>query len=291
MKDHSILLEQKTAVEQIRRKYGNESASHAFQSLYIWQKDMKLELFLEEDLFAVKTGIYGENAWFFPCGSREKTKAFLESHRKEPDFFLCYLREEDRRQIQSWFPEDFEFWLEPAESEYLYLRREQEEMPGGKFSKLRNHWKRALREHELEVIPLDDRTMDSAAEILGTWELTHPQPGMLGLRDEEASFCLLRNWKELDVHGILLFVDGEPYAMAAGYPLGDTVFDLCMAKQKGKLPGVSVYAKWAFYKSLPSEIQWINAEEDMGIEGLRTLKRQMQPAGMIEMYNGRVRIQ
>jgi hypothetical protein len=34
----------------------------------------------------------------------------------------------------------------------------------------------------------------------------------------------------------------------------------------------------------------INAEEDLGIEGLRIMKEQMKPVDMIKMYNGRITV-
>lgn len=289
MEEFCIRLEQKGAVDRLRQKYGHSASSHAFQSLYIWQKEMKLTLFLKEELFAVKAGLWGPNTWFSPCGGEAERRAFVEEHLEEEDFALCYVRREEIEEIESWFPGKFAFSPEPAANEYLYSRMEQAFMPGRKFSKLRNHWNRAVREHHLEVVPLNEQTISSAVEITKEWERSHSQAGMLGLQDDGASGCLLAHWKELKLQGILLFVDGEPYAMTAGFSLSENTFDLCLAKQRGMLPGISVYAKWALYQQLPPEIAVINAEEDMGIEGLRMMKQQMKPTGMIEMYNGKVR--
>lgn len=289
MEPQSITLAQKDAVDRLRRQYGHGSASHAFQSLYIWQEDMKLNLYLTDEMFAVKTGIRGENAWFFPCGGEDAKRKFLKSHMDEQDFSLCYVRQEDAEWTEKHFPGKFSFWSEPTESEYLYRRSEQEDMPGRRFSKLRNHWNRAVRDHHLEAVSLNEKNIYSAIQITEEWELTHHQTGILGIRDEKASLNLLKDWEKLDLIGILLFVDGEPFAMTAGFCLTEDSFDLCMAKQREKLPGISVYAKWALYRILPDYIRTINAEEDMGIEGLRMMKRQMQPAGMIEMYNGRTK--
>ena len=39
---------------------------------------------------------------------------------------------------------------------------------------------------------------------------------------------------------------------------------------------------------LDKKYKYINAEEDLGIEGLRMMKKQMQPIGQIKMFDGRV---
>ncbi len=88
----------------------------------------------------------------------------------------------------------------------------------------------------------------------------------------------------------MVTVDGEPYAIAGGYALTENTFDLCMAKQKGYPPGLSQYVKWQFYLSLPGQYAWVNAEEDLGIEGLRMMKKRMQPAARIRMFDGKVAV-
>jgi len=59
---------------------------------------------------------------------------------------------------------------------------------------------------------------------------------------------------------------------------------MSFAKQKTILPGLGVYAKQAFISSLPEQYTVINAEDDMGLQGLRMMKKQMHPMAMIHMY-------
>ncbi|MDO5408540.1 MAG: phosphatidylglycerol lysyltransferase domain-containing protein [Eubacteriales bacterium] len=283
-----ISLEQKERVDALRIQYGHKSSSHAFTSLYVWQDEMGLELQLEQDMFAVKSRLHGTNSWFFPCGAGRAKEIFLAAHLEEPDFTLHYVREEDVQFAEHAFPGRFQFTEQEEDSEYLYDRDEQQQMRGRRFEKLRNSWHRARRDHQLEVVSLDEALIPSAAAITAEWKKTHFQPGVLGIRDEEASMRLLRHWNQLDVQGILLYVDGEPYALTAGYLLSDDTFDLCMAKQKEMGTGISVYARWALYQTLPEHVRIINAEEDLGMEGLRMMKHCMQPTGMIRMFCGKV---
>lgn len=74
-------------------------------------------------------------------------------------------------------------------------------------------------------------------------------------------------------------------AIAAGYPLCEDVFDLVLVKQVECLTGLSVYARNQLVRLLPEKYKWINAEEDLGVEGLRTMKKQMKPTEILKMYN------
>ena len=50
------------------------------------------------------------------------------------------------------------------------------------------------------------------------------------------------------------------------------------------LRGIDVYKR-----QLPERYTCINAEEDLGLEGLRNLKQNMRPTGMNRMFEGEVR--
>lgn len=285
-----ITWEQEEKVQRLRKKYNHETASHAFQSLYLWAPAMGLSIELEEDFFAVKAEKRGVNTWFFPCGSQEAKKAFLERHIGEENFTVCYAREEDAAFAMEHFPGYFDFEERAGDGEYLYWKEEQIGLKGRKFSKLRGHIHKATRAMKLEVRLLTRENIGEAGEIARQWNRLSHEEGEDGLIDLNAADRLLNNWDRLKASGILVTVDGEPYAIAGGYALTEDTFDLCMAKQKGYPPGLSQYVKWQFYLSLPGQYAWVNAEEDLGIEGLRMMKKQMQPAARIRMFDGKVAV-
>lgn len=283
-----LYLEDKAAIEKIRRQEGHEASSHAFASLYVWQEKMKLEFELEEGFFAVKAGMRGENTWFFPCGSREQKKLFLESHSKERDFRLCYAREEDWEWAEQEFPGRFLFEENPGDGEYLYHREEQIELKGRRYVKLRNHCNHIKKVYEPETVVLGPENKEEAFGILRAWSRLQEENIDLKDTDVREASLFLSHWNELGMRGVMIYLEGEPKAVMAGFPLSDNSFDFCLSKQTDMRSGLSSYSKWELYRSLPETVSWINAEEDLGIEGLRRMKEQMKPDGMIRMYDGRV---
>lgn len=274
-------------IESIREKYGHASASHAFATLFIWQKEMKMSLYLEEDMFAVRLGGFGENTWLFPCGDANRICSFIKAQKDRPGFRLCYLRQEDKALLETHFPGEFIIEERPENHEYLYDRTEQTNLSGKRFNQIRNHINRVKKDHQLTTVTFDDTYREEAAKIILTWEERKAEDAPGKATDAEAVMLLLKYARELKVLGVMIYVDGEPYAMVAGFALSPTCFDICLAKQKDYLSGLSVYAKHEFILFLPEQYQTLNAEEDLGIEGLRTMKRQMKPCGMIEMFEAR----
>lgn len=279
-----IRLSMQEKIEEIRKKEGHNTSSHGFASLYIWKKEMGLSVALEKDTFLVRYRGAGEHAWFFPCGDKNGKKKMIETLMRDQDLCFYYMRTEDVQFLEMEFPGLFQIEACEESHEYFYNRKEQEELQGRKYAAHRNHIRRAMQEGNLRVEVLNENNVKSAMQVCRCWSC------QVKSESEQTDFCaamgLLDEWRELKVSGIMVYLEEEPYAVAAGYALTEDTFDLALAKQKSMVSGLSVYTKHQLISSLPKRFLWINAEEDLGIPGLRTMKQQMKPAGMIKMYKG-----
>lgn len=85
MNTRELQLEDKQYIDELRIKYGHYTSSHAFDTIYIWRKEMGLTIFIEDELFAVKYNSKGSNVWFFPCGSKESVYRFIEKNAVKTD--------------------------------------------------------------------------------------------------------------------------------------------------------------------------------------------------------------
>lgn len=282
-----ITLSMGEQIEQIRMNSGHTASSHAFVSLFIWQKEMNLKICLRKQSFAVRYGLMGENAWFFPCGSKEGKKELIRELMEDRDVVFYFMREEDILFLEEEYPGAFLIEECRDDHEYLYSRMEQQDLQGRRFAGQRNHIRRALREGNLCVQNICEDNIALVSEICCQWERHNDAAD--GLTDDDAVKRLVENWKILGLGGVLVFFDGEPYSVAAGYSLSEDTYDLALAKQKSFIAGLSVFTRHEMICRLPERYQWINAEEDLGIEGLRTMKSQMNPVDKIRMYKGRLK--
>lgn len=280
-----ITLSMKEHIERIRKENAHITASHAFASLYIWRKEMGLSIYLEEELFAVKSLWRGKNAWFFPCGSREAVKDFIGRSLGEEDLLFCYMRKEDIAFLNREFPGRFRITERKCDHEYLYDRKEQKELKGKGFAASRKYIHRLQSGCELAWQPVNESNLADAMSVIREWK-GHSE-GVDGLMDKTASAVLMQHWEKLDASGILVRINGEPKSVMAGYPIGKRMFDISLAKQNCFADGLAEYTRYAFFLFLPEEYTLANGEEDLGIEGLRLTKQRMRPVGQIQMYEGR----
>lgn len=273
-------------VESLRHTYGNETSAHAFPSLYLWKSEMSLSLLCRTEFYAVQFGMRGENSWFFPCGEGEAVRAFLREQLERGDgpCRLYYAQAQQIKQLEEWFPHRFSICRAPEDDEYLYDRQAQVELKGKSFRHQRNDLHRAQEHHCLQVCTMGPDNAEQCRQVLNGWKNRYHSCGENGLMDVAAGETLIQYMERLRITGVLIAVGSSPVAVAAGYPLTDHIFDLCVCKQTTRDTEISTFARHALMERLGEEVQMVNAEEDLGIEGLRKLKEGMRPCQKIEMY-------
>lgn len=264
-----IELGDRDAVERIRRRAGHGLSAHAFASLFLWQATMGLSICLAEDAFFVRMASRGPCAWFFPCGAAGPKEDFLRSLSEQPDASLHYLREEDAAFLEACCPGVFTLLPARDDEEYLYLRSEQVALTGRAFKTLRAKVRRASR-RDWQILPLDGDSLPLAEQVVRDWA------ALRGGGDEAVALLALEQFDALGMRGILLLQNGLPQATAFGSAITADTFDLHVTKTLE--PRIDSFLKWSLFSRLPDSFVWINQEEDLGLEGLRTNKQDSLPA-------------
>ena len=281
---HSITLEERAAVDRLYGSYGFGDCAHAFPSLFLWQDEMGLSLETDRSCYTVRSRWRGEGAWFFPVGDDAGKIRCLEKLLERGLRRLCYMTEADVRFLESRFPGLFSVREAPEDSEYLYDRREMIGMNGRRFVKIRNLYRRLAREHTVAAEPITESSLPLAAEITEAWRPeSSPEDGITDARFMRRMYA---SWTALGMSGVILRVDGDPWAVAAGYPLSGGTFDCCLMKAKRNMAGVTEHLRASLAGMLPGSVEQVNLEEDMGLDGLRLMKKRFRPCGYIRMFTG-----
>lgn len=285
---HPIDVSVRAPLEQLYQQYGHRNSAHHFSSLYVWRHEMQLSVLWEPDLFAVKAGWRGQDYWFFPCGEAAAKKRFLLSLADSSRPRLCYACSEDVAFAEKYLPGVYRFSHTPEDDEYLYDRGQQIAMAGKAFRHQRNALNRVTAAPSLSVRPLADDTLPDALSVLSTWSQKSHDMSVGGLIGCQALEVLLRSYAPLCVTGVVVYDGGVPCALAAGYELAPDCFDLSACIQSVGNSDYSIYARHCLLRQLPEQVRIVNAEEDLGLSGLRTVKQGMKPCSIIHTYEGRI---
>ena len=94
---------------------------------------------------------------------------------------------------------------------------------------------------------------------------------------------VLREPDTFSLRGGMVRVEGRPVAFTLGSPISDSVFDIHVEKALSAFSGAYAVINREFAATLTA-YEFLNRENDMGIEGLRRAKRSYRPVEIVKKY-------
>jgi hypothetical protein len=94
-----------------------------------------------------------------------------------------------------------------------------------------------------------------------------------------------RDYKELELEGLMIKIDGKSVALTLASRVGKDMFDVHFEKALKGINGAYAAINYEFANFIRGkypEIRFLNREEDMGLEGLRRAKRSYYPCHMVK---------
>lgn len=282
---------QREEYEQYLMPLPTRGCEYSFVNKYLWGKQQLAYL---HGCAAFFSHYYGKSVYPYPIGPGDK-KAVIEdiiqdAKQRGIPCRLFGLTDEDREQLESWFPGRFRLRTERDDFDYVYDINDLADLRGRKFQKKRNHVNRFRTEHpEYEVLPIDSETLPAAREMVADWyagrAISDPQGDYL--LESIAIGRAFDHYHELGMEGIILADQGRVIAMTMGSRLSRDTFDIHFEKAREDVDGAyaAVNCEFARYLRLKyPDVLFLNREDDLGLEGLRKAKLSYNPHHMVEKH-------
>jgi hypothetical protein len=178
--------------------------------------------------------------------------------------------------------------LDRANSDYVYRVEDLRALAGKAHHSKRNFARRFAELYRPEVRPLTPARTADCLHVQELW--LEGQRNNETARDESTALGkALRHFDELSLKGVAVFAGGTLTAFAIGEPLNPTTWVEHFEKALPDYTGAYPFLLQAFAQSLPDGIDFLNREQDLGIEGLRRAKESWHPAFLVEKYKVKVR--
>ncbi len=167
--------------------------------------------------------------------------------------------------------------------DYLYLRSELAVLSGKKFHKKKNHvnaFELAYPDHQLKNLDLTTRA--DALQVLEEWVSHETDPAHT---DYSAAVEALELLEHFEMNGQVLYVSGYPVAWCLAEPVaGGRIMAVHFEKARIDYRGAYQFINYAFARSLPESVEYINREQDLGDDGMRQAKMTYRPARFVQKY-------
>ena len=276
-----------------------EACEYCFNTLYMWQHLYKTGYYIG-DGFAVIVAEYEGNTFsILPLAKKEDMPRVIKFvidyfEKEQKKIYFRGITKEVVDYLKENYPDKFDYTEERDLFDYVYDGDSMRELKGRKNVKKRNHINYFLKEYEgrFEYRLLDENDFDACLKLVEEWTSNKEENGqvdeemeeeLIGIKKLFNSFPVIKD--KLKIAGI--FIDGKLEAFTMGEYLNHNMALIHIEKANPSIRGLYPYINQQFLVHEFPDVEFVNREEDMGIEGLRKAKLSYHPCKFVEKYTVR----
>ncbi|MDK2562803.1 phosphatidylglycerol lysyltransferase domain-containing protein [Romboutsia sedimentorum] len=276
-----------------------EACEYCFSTLYMWQHVYKTGYYIGED-FAVIVGEYeGDSFSILPLATKDKLPKVIEFvlkyfEKENKKIYFRGITEEVVEFLKNNYLNRFEYTQERDLFDYIYDGESLRSLQGKKNQKKRNHINYFLKEYDgrYEYKLLENDDFKECLDLMKEWTSNKEENDEFdeGMDDELSGikkifndYDILKN--KVKVAGI--YVDNKLEAFTIGELLNENMALVHIEKANPNIRGLYPYINQQFIVNEFENVDFVNREEDLGIEGLRKAKLSYHPCRFVEKYTVR----
>lgn len=286
------LLASKQWVDAKLKRPDNQNCELCFGNLFIWSTVYDNLIIEQDGFFIVKNHEEHANRYSFPMGEGNIKNAIefilndaaLQGRKCE----LFGLTLAQQTQLEALFPSAFSFSKNRDSFDYIYNIETLTKLSGKKLHSKRNHITNFKRMHpDWQYEPLNQDNAQECLLMHLDWIKKNEE---LGTTEDEQAYKIelaatkraLSNFDDLGFVGGLLRIEGKVIAYTFGEAINDTIFCTHIEKAFSGIRGAYPMINQQFAINSLGDYQFVNREEDVGVEGLRKAKLSYRPTLLLE---------
>lgn len=256
-----------------------------FNFFYLWNTNSNIQLAFERN-FVIAKGVWGGKSYFYSPSMAtkedfEQILELIEQYQNGKPFYFAGIDSYIAEQIQQ-LPSNMSIKLDRNASDYLYLTSDLANLSGKKFHAKRNFVNSFQRSYKYQLVQYEDKYFDEILALYDEWTV-HSEHAV-DRKEKLAIQTALQHHKPLGLTILLLLVDDKVVAFSVSAISVHNVAQTFFEKANINFKGVYAMINNLTATSLLDKTEYINREEDMGIEGLRTAKLSYNPAVIYDKY-------
>lgn len=284
-----ITIEEKELYQPYLLDGTEHGCEYSFTNLFLWGRQ-KATIF--QDHMVLFSQFNRRSVYPFPRGTGDK-KPILDAiisdaQKRGIPCRITGLNEAAIQTIDALYPGQFRFHPDRDSYDYVYAIDDLADLKGSKYQKKRNHLKQFQKVFpEYSVCPISESNLSQVQEMLQKWyeQKLSEAPDSDFYMEQAALNKAFKYYKELEFEGLALMNEGQILAFTLGSPLSENTFDIHFEKALAEVNGAYAAINYEFARYIREkypQIQFLNREEDMGLEGLRIAKERYYPHHMVE---------
>ena len=258
-------------------------------TLLIWKNYYHQKIAFCDDMLFVSLGKNSEIFLLPFANDMKKAVNILKELTKSQNRPLVFLGAEGVRldTFNSIFSEEFSQNESREDFEYLYLTEKLKNLSGKKFHSKRNHISAFSKSYNWSYESMTTDILPEVFEMADKWteEMKKITDDTKSIEVENKALKeYLPFMKELNLRGGCIRVDGKIIAFTFGSPINNKVFDIHVEKALPEFRTAYTLINREFILNELLDFEYVNREDDMGLEGLRKAKLSYHPDILLKKY-------
>ena len=298
-----LTISEKESLQPYYYAYGEGSCQHSFVSSFCMNGKYGDQVCVHAGcLYTLRSNLCTERerVYLFPLGDRSRENAVrraVETVLEDAHEHGCRARfetvtESAAELLRRLFPGCFQIEEKRDYSEYLYAHDKLALLPGHAMASKRHDIATFERQYAGRYRVRRIETQEQVNEIrpFQAWwkaEKMAREEDVQLEREDEAIRTGLAHFFELGLSGILVYIDGKLAGYAYGARLSDDCYDVMIEKGNRDAQDIYKILNRDLVRLCCGGIDWINREEDLGVEGLRKAKLSYKPDRLVRKFSVR----
>lgn len=293
MKIRALLPRDKPLIKKYLGLAARELSVYTFDNIYLWKALYQIHWSLcEENLcifFKDKLGCF---MYCPPLGKTISPAAVRESF----DYMdACNVKARGISRIENIEARDKSFFSDAGYAvyekfpEYVCERRDISGLRGNKFKSQRAALNYFLKNYCFCYEPFSLEYKDACINLYKEWmsnrKKFNSDPVFTGLASDSLRCLefLLRNWKQFDLIGRVVKIEGSLKGFTFGFPINKDVFCISHETTDRAVKGLSQFIFSSFSRDIDG-YRFINIMDDSGLDNLKRTKLSYHPVRLVRAY-------
>ena len=282
---HSVTVADKPLFDYYVHSLEEQNCDLNFANIFCWSDTYHSEVAEAADFLIVRFDNGGVKSYMQPVGRGNKATVLellrQDAFEQNVPLRLYGLSQEWRNFLEENYPSEFAFDAPRALCDYIYRVEDLAQLRGRKYQPKRNHINHFVARHRWHVEPLNRGNIKDCYALNKRW-LKGREMGDAERAEQQALHRAFDNFESLLLRGLVLYAENRVAAFSYGTPINQKTFCTHIEKHDGDVEGAATMINRLMAQSLEDEFEFVNREDDLGLEGLRFAKMSYHPTLLLE---------
>lgn len=266
-----------------------EGYNSNFVTMMMWDHEYEIFYEIKENFLIMLHTYMNEKFFAMPFCKPEYYQDALEymleyANKHNFTFRIDLAVEKSKALIEELYGDKFLYLHDEDFDDYIYSKSSLETLSGKKMQKRRNHFNAFLKEHPDYIYKeIEDEDIDNVLQCLKKWDFSRRIEESVVSEYIGIVYLLVHRY-ELNIKTGCIYIDNKLEAFIIGSPLKHNTVQIHVEKANKDIRGLYVAIGKFFLEQNYENYEFVNREEDMGLESLRKAKLALHPIKLLKKY-------